>query len=134
MAASSDPVEELEAALAASPGVPHTGAVRLRLRLSAPPAAPPVETGTVVVAEEGGEQPQQQPQEQQPPQQSPEQKKHKRKRTTLAEGRERRVVKRNVLYGEVQELSEEITDGLQIIFVEKMEQVLKEAILKEETV
>ena len=35
---------------------------------------------------------------------------------------------------DVQELSEEITDGLQIIFVEKMEQVLKEAILKEETV
>lgn len=114
MAASSDPVEELEAALAASPGVPHTGAVRLRLRLSAPPAAPPVETGTVV-AEEGGEQPQQQPQEQQPPQQSPEQKQHKRKRTTLSEGRERRVVKRNVLYGEVQELSEEFQRCLGIV-------------------
>ena len=35
---------------------------------------------------------------------------------------------------DVQELSEEITDGMQIIFVEKMEQVLKEAILREETV
>ena len=94
-AAQSDPVEELEAALAASasasasPPPPLT----LRLRLSTPTEPTP--------------QPQPQPQ--------PQERRRGHRRQTLAEGRERRVVRRNVLYGEVQELSEEFQRCLTIV-------------------
>lgn len=96
MAAHSDPVEELEAALAAAPlsPPPPRPALTLRLRLSAPPQPPPAPAEAAPQKEE---------------------QRRRRRRTTLAEGRERRVVKRNVLYGEVQELSEEFQRCLAIV-------------------